>query len=161
MIQANKKAFILHDECSASVSLKIIYFEYLQQGSCETLNPGIFLQKYLQPNALQAATMMALWKVMFCSPHPSNIYGERDFVSPILQNKLEKYTFLWFKKRHLFLKGRKYKWILPKKYVKFFSSGNYFTLDISPLITSEEKGNWKIFSKNNQINLNLSRNQTN
>ena len=28
--------------------------------------------------------------------------------------KLETYTFLWFKKRDLFLMGGKYKWILPK-----------------------------------------------
>ena len=39
---------------------------------------------------------------MFYSPKPSNIYRKKDFVSSILQNKLEKYTFLWFKKETYF-----------------------------------------------------------
>ena len=89
----------LHDECSASVSVEIICFEHLQQRSYEKLNLGIFLHDYLQPNALQVPTMMSLWKMitlfrsliwiffiptlrhMFSSPNPSNIYGERDFLS--------------------------------------------------------------------------------
>ena len=54
----------LHDECSASISVKIICFEHLQQGSYEKLSPGIFLQEYVQPNASQVATMMALWKII-------------------------------------------------------------------------------------------------
>ena len=33
---------------------------------------------------------------MFCSPKPSNIYGESDSVSSVSRNKLEKYIFLWF-----------------------------------------------------------------
>ena len=49
---------------------------------------------------------------MFSSPKPSNIYGERHFVSSISRNKLEKYTILRFKKE-TFL-GGKCKWILPK-----------------------------------------------
>ena len=48
---------------SASISVEIICFEHLQQGSFEKLNPGIFLQEYIQPNASQVATMMALWKM--------------------------------------------------------------------------------------------------
>ena len=54
----------LHDEGSTSNSAKIICFEHLQQGSYEKINPGIFLQEYLQLNALQVATMMALWKMI-------------------------------------------------------------------------------------------------
>ena len=59
----------LHDECSASISVEIICFEYLQQVSYEELNLGIFLQDDVHPNALQVATMMTLWKVItvFCS----------------------------------------------------------------------------------------------
>ena len=34
----------LHDKCSASVSVEIIYFEHLQQGPYEKLNPGIFFK---------------------------------------------------------------------------------------------------------------------
>ena len=110
----------LHDECSASISVEIICFAYLQQVSYEKLNPGIFLQEYVQPNAWQAATMMALWKIIavfcssslnfssphyvtyFCSPKPSKIYGESDFKSSVLRKKLGKYTFLWFKKRNFY-----------------------------------------------------------
>ena len=68
----------LHDECSASISVKIIWFEHLQQRSYEKPNPGIISQKYVQPNASQVATMMALKKMIivfrssswnFLSPH--------------------------------------------------------------------------------------------
>ena len=54
----------LHDECSASISVEIILFEHLQEGSYEKLNPGIFLQKYIQANTSQVATMMVLWKII-------------------------------------------------------------------------------------------------
>ena len=61
--------------------------------------PWDIFADYLQPNALQVPTMISLWKMitlfrsliwiffiptlrhMFCSPNPSNIYGERDFLS--------------------------------------------------------------------------------
>ena len=33
---------------------------------------------------------------IFCSPEPSKIYGESNFESSVSQNKLGKYTFLWF-----------------------------------------------------------------
>ena len=39
---------------------------------------------------------------MFCSLKSSNIYGESDLVSSVSRNKLEKYTFLWFKKRDFY-----------------------------------------------------------
>ena len=54
----------LHNECSAFISVKIICFEHLQQISYEKLKSGIFLWEYVQPNASQVATMMALWKVI-------------------------------------------------------------------------------------------------
>ena len=128
----------LHNECSASVSVEIICFEHLLQGSYEKLKLGIFLQDYLQPNASQVPTTMSLWKMitvfrsliwnfrhMFCSPNPSNIHGQRDFVS-------WKNTFLWFKKRDFY-----FWWEIQVnssgKYVKFFSSGYCFSLYISPL----------------------------
>ena len=105
----------LHDECSASISVEIICFDYLQQGSCEKLKPEIFLQEHVQPNASQVATMMAFWKIItvlffecsslrhiFCLPKASKIYGESEFESSVLQNKLGKYTFLCFKKKRIF-----------------------------------------------------------
>ena len=54
----------LHDECSTSVSVETICFEYLQQGSYRKVYFEIFLQDYLQPNALQVAIMMSLWKMI-------------------------------------------------------------------------------------------------
>ena len=59
----------LQDECSASISVEIICFEHLQQGSYKKLNPGIFFQEYLNPNTSEVATIMVLWKMItvFCS----------------------------------------------------------------------------------------------
>ena len=66
---------------------------------------------------------------MFCSPNPSNIYGERDIVS------WKKYTFSCGIKKETFISdGRKIQ-VNSKKYVKFFSSGYYFPSYISPLST--------------------------
>ena len=39
---------------------------------------------------------------MFYLPKPSNIYGERDFISSVSRNKLGKYIFLWFKNRDFY-----------------------------------------------------------
>ena len=51
--------------------------------------------------------------------------------------KLEKYTFLWLKKKEVFISdGKKIQVNSSKKYVKFFSSGYYFPSYISPLITA-------------------------
>ena len=44
---------------------------------------------------------------IFCLPKASKIYGESDFESSILWNKLGKYTFLWFKKETFISNGRK------------------------------------------------------
>ena len=41
-------------------------------------------------------------RYIFCSPKPSKIYGESDFVSSVFWNKLGKYTFLRFKKRDFY-----------------------------------------------------------
>ena len=54
----------MYEECSPSISIEIICFEHLQQGSYEQVNPGIFLQEYVQLNASQVAIMMAFWKIM-------------------------------------------------------------------------------------------------
>ena len=89
-------AWKLHDECPAFVSVEIICFEHLQQGSYEKLNPGIFFQGYVQPNAPQVATMIAVWKIIivfrssswnFSSPHYVTY-----FVRQYLQTVMEKVT---------------------------------------------------------------------
>ena len=86
----------LHDKCPTSISVEIIWFEHLHPGSYEKLNPGIFSQKYVQPNALQVAIMMVLWKMIivfrssswnFSFPHDT-IY----FVRQSLQKHMEKVT---------------------------------------------------------------------
>ena len=69
---------------------------------------------------------------IFCLPKPLKVYGESYFGSSVSWNTLGKCTILWFKKRDLFLMGRKYKWILSK-IVTFFSSGYYFPSYVSPL----------------------------
>ena len=102
-------AWELHDECFASISVEIIFFEHLQQVSYEKLNPGIFLQECVQPNASHVATMMTLWKIItvfrssswnFSSSHYVTYFVRQslhsDFESSVSQNKLGKYTFLWF-----------------------------------------------------------------
>ena len=114
--------------------------------------PWDFLHDYLQPNALQVATMMSFleddhcvsfFKLKFLIPalrhmfylrKPSNIYGERDF-----DNDLEKYTFLWFKNRDFYFLMREKYMNSSKKSVKFFSSGYYFPWYISPLIVGRSK----------------------
>ena len=39
---------------------------------------------------------------IFCSPKASKIHGECERESSVLWSKLEKYTFLWFKKRDFY-----------------------------------------------------------
>ena len=51
---------------SASISVEIICFKHLQQGSYE-LKGGIFLQECIQPNASQVAIMVALGRLLLCS----------------------------------------------------------------------------------------------
>ena len=75
-------------------------------------NPGLFLQEYVHPNASQAATMIALWKIMtvlhssswnFLSSHYVTCFfcqslqifnRESAFISSVYGNKLGKHTFL-------------------------------------------------------------------
>ena len=54
----------LPDEFTASISVKIICSQHLQQVSDEKLNPGTFLQEYVQLNSPQVAIMMALWEII-------------------------------------------------------------------------------------------------
>ena len=110
----------LHDECSAFISVEIICFEHLQQGSYEKLNPGIFFSRVrttkctascnhdccLEDNYCVPFFKLKLFistlRHIFCSPIPSNSYGESDFVKSVSRNKLGKYTILWFKKRDFY-----------------------------------------------------------
>ena len=80
----------LRDECSASISVKIICFEHLQQGSYKKLNPVIFLQDYVQLNALQVATMMALWKTI--TVFRSSSWNFSSHITPHICERLQKFT---------------------------------------------------------------------
>ena len=85
----------LHDECSTSISVEIIWFEHLHPGSYEKLNPGIFSQKYVQPNALQVTIMMVLWKMIMFRSSSWNFSSPHDvtyFVRQSLQKHMEKVT---------------------------------------------------------------------
>ena len=104
------------------------------------LNLGIFLKEYVQPNASQVATMMALWKMItmfrssswnFSFTHYVTSFVRQGLqiftekVTSVSRNKLEKNTFLWFLVNS------------SKKSAKFFCSGYYFPSHISPLISSK------------------------
>ena len=82
----------LHDECSASISVEIICFEHLQQVSYEKLNPGIFLQEYVQPNVSQVATMMALWKIITVFRSSSWNFSSPRYVICFVHQSLQKFT---------------------------------------------------------------------
>ena len=112
--QENCTMNVLHKSLSKSFALTICsrdpmknwtlrYFPRLPTAKCITsCNHGVsseddhcaplFKLKFLLPTLHQ----------MFYLPNPSNIYGERDFVSSVLRNKLEKYIFLWFKNRDFY-----------------------------------------------------------
>ena len=50
--------------------------------------------------------LIPTWRHIFCSSKPSKTYGESDFESSVLRNKL--YIFLWFQKKEtLISNGRK------------------------------------------------------
>ena len=111
MNQAKKKSFHLsarelQDKCSAFMYVEIICFEHLQQGSHEKLNPRIFFARVPTASVLffKLKFLIPTLCCMFCLPEPSNICRESDFVSYVSQNKLEKYKFLWFKKRDFYFK---------------------------------------------------------
>ena len=108
--QGNCKRNFLHPSLSKSFAAGILW---------KTQRWDIFT-KVRQPNASQDATIDAslednycvpLFKLkfliptlrhIFCSPKPWKIYRESDFVSSASRNKLEKYTFLWFRKRDFY-----------------------------------------------------------
>ena len=98
MVWANKKVFIFQQgNCMMNIlhpSVKIICFEHLQQGSYEKLNPVIFFQEYIQPDALHVANMIAFWKIItvFCSSNWnfSSPHNVTYFVHQRLQKFMEK-----------------------------------------------------------------------
>ena len=57
----------MHDECSTSVSVEIICFEHLQQGSYGKVNFEIFLQDCLQSNALKLQSWCLFGRWLLCS----------------------------------------------------------------------------------------------
>ena len=87
----------LRDECSASISVEIISFERLQQGSYEKLNPGIFLQKYVQANVSQVATMMAVWKIITMFRSSNWNFSSPHYVRYFVPQRLQKFTFCFAK----------------------------------------------------------------
>ena len=82
----------LRDECSASISVEIICFEHWQEGSYDKLNPGIFLQGYVQPNASQVTTMMALWKIITVFRSSSWNLPSPHYVTYFVRQTLQKFT---------------------------------------------------------------------
>ena len=85
--QGNKKVFIfLDNECSASV--EIICFEHLQLGFYEKPNPGMFLQEYVQPNAPQVATVMALWKLITVFRSSSRNFAAPNYGTYLVRQSL-------------------------------------------------------------------------
>ena len=128
MIWANKKEFIfrqgnctmnvLHPSLSKSFTLSICSWDPMKNSTLEYYWKSCSHDGSLEDNCCVLFFLLKLFistlHHIFYSPKPSKIYGESDFVSSVSRNKLGKYTFLWFKKRLLFLMGGKYKWILPK-----------------------------------------------
>ena len=131
MIRANKKVFIfwlgnctmnvLHPSLSKSFALSICSRDPKKKSTLGYFCKSTYSQIHykLQPWwPFQDNYCVLLFKLkfliptlrhIFCLPNPSKIYGESDFESSVARNKLGKYTFLWFKKRDLFLMVGKYK----------------------------------------------------
>ena len=125
MIRANKKDFIfqqgnctmnvLHLSLSKSFPLNICSRDTKKNSTLEyfckitysqmhcKLQPwclfGRWLFRSLISNFSSPLYVTCFVRQSLCLP---NTYGETDFVSSILWNKLEKYTFLWFKKETYF-----------------------------------------------------------
>ena len=91
------------------ISVKIICFGHFQQGSYENSTLGYFARvgtakcivgcnhnSSLEDN--HCVPFFPPLRLTLYSPKPSNIYRESSFVGSVSGNKLEKYTFLWFKK---------------------------------------------------------------
>ena len=129
MIRANKKVFIfrqgnctmnvLHPSLSKLFALSIgsrdpmknptlgyfcksMYFKCIT--SCN--HDGSLEDNYCVP-LFKLKFLIPTLRHIFCSPKPSKIYGESDFESSVLRNKLGlkislKISFLWFKKRDFY-----------------------------------------------------------
>ena len=89
-------------------------FSALAAGILWKLNPGLFLREFVQPNAAQVATMMTLWKMTTVFRSSSwnflSLHYVTYFICQILQISTENVT-----------------------YVKFLSSGYFFSSHISSL----------------------------
>ena len=95
----------LQDKCSASISVEIICFEHLQQGFYEKLNHGTYLQEYLRPCWLEDDYCVPFFKLKFLVPtlRYHVLFAKAfNYVWRKLKNKLEKYAFLWFRKRDFY-----------------------------------------------------------
>ena len=156
IIEGNKKAFIfqqgnctmnvLHPSLSKSFVLSIYNRNPMKNSTlgyfCKStysqmhrkLQPWWHFRRWLLYYVLQVEISHLTLCQMFWLPKPSNIYGESDFVSSTLRNKLEKYTFSWIKKETFISNGRKILVNSSKKYIKFVSSGYHFPSYISALI---------------------------
>ena len=97
---------------------------------------GSFKDNYCPP-FFKLKFLIPTLRHLFCSPKPSKSTEKVTSKVSFRELSRENIHFLWFqKKRLIFLMGGIYKCILPKKYFKFFSSGYYFPLYISPLMDS-------------------------
>ena len=141
----------LCNECFVSICWSNL-FSALAAGTLWKLNPGLFLQEFVQPNTVQVATMMTLWKIttVFWSSSWNflSLHYITYFIHQILQISTKNVTlqvlfrgtswenihFYGFWKKTYIANGKKIKVNSSKKYVKFLSSGYFFPLYISPLI---------------------------
>ena len=122
MIWVNKKVFIfqkgnctmnvLHPSLSKSFALSIYSRVPMKNSTlgyfCKSTYSQMHhkLQPWLLRSVLQVEISQPTLRHIFCLPKASKIYGENDFESSILWNKLGKYTFLWFKKETSISNGR-------------------------------------------------------
>ena len=107
-------------------------------------NPGIFLLEFVQPKAVQVATMITLWKMTTVFRSSSwnflSLHHVTYFIRRILQISTENVAlqapfreiswknihFCGFLKKTYITNGRKIKVNSTKKYIKFLSSGYFF-----------------------------------
>ena len=136
-------------------------FSALAAGILSKLNHGLFLREFVQPNAAQVATMMTLWKMTTVFRSSSwnflSLHYVTYFTRWILQISTVNVTlqvlfrgiswenihFCGFLKKTYIANRRKIKVNSTKKYVKFLSSGYFFSSYISPLGIMHGS-NWKI-----------------
>ena len=111
MNQAKKKAFIFQQgNCKINVlhscMLKSFALSICSRDPMKNSTQGYFFARVPTASVLffKLKFLIPTLCCMFCLPEPSNICRESDFVSYVSQNKLEKYKFLWFKKRDFYFK---------------------------------------------------------